>query len=139
MQVEAHPGFHAEVRSYIERVFGVSERALVAYKARKEERGFLDFADLEVRALDLLAKPEVAEAITSEFDLLLVDECQDTNPLQLALFLRLSKLVKGGTVLVGDPKQAIYGFRGSDPDLLEAVLALVRGQDGVLPPLTESR
>ena len=137
-QVESHPTLQAEVREYIELVFGVAERALAAYQVRKEERGFLDYADLEARALALLSNQTVAAAIAADYDLLLVDECQDTNPLQLAIFLRLSELVKGKTVLVGDPKQAIYGFRGSDPELLEAALAYVRQQGVVLPPLAKS-
>ena len=137
-QVEAHPALQAEVREYIELVFRVAERALSAYQARKEERGFLDYADLEGRALALLSNPTVAAAIAADYDLLLVDECQDTNPLQLAIFLRLSELVSVKTVLVGDPKQAIYGFRGSDPELLDAALAYVRQQGGVLAPLAKS-
>ena len=67
----------------------------------------------------------MAEVISEEFDLLVVDEFQDTNPIQLALFIRLAALVKHGAVWVGDVKQAIYGFRGSDPALMDAVLASV--------------
>src|SRR6202035_496299 len=62
------------------------------------------------------------EVIREEFDLLVVDEFQDTNPIQLALFIGLAALVKRCAVWVGDVKQAIYGFRGSDPDLIDAVL-----------------
>lgn len=137
-RVDEHPGVRADLQAYIELVFGVAERALSAYQARKEARGFLDYADLEVRALALLDHPTVAEAIAADYDLLLVDECQDTNPLQLAIFLKLSALIKGQTTFVGDPKQAIYGFRGSDPELLAAALAYVRQQGGELTPLAKS-
>lgn len=82
----------------------------------------LDFVDLEQRTLALLEQPEVANIIKEEFDLLVVDEFQDTNPIQLALFFRLAELVKNGAVWVGDAKQAIYGFRGSDPALMDAVI-----------------
>jgi ATP-dependent helicase/nuclease subunit A len=76
----------------------------------------------------LLEQPEVANVIREEFDLLVVDEFQDTNPIQLALFIRLAELVKLGAVWVGDVKQAIYGFRGSDPALMEAVIRNVKAQ-----------
>jgi ATP-dependent exoDNAse (exonuclease V) beta subunit len=64
----------------------------------------------------------VANVIKEEFDLLVVDEFRDTNPIQLAFFIRLAELVKHGAVWVGDAKQAIYGFRGSDPALMDAVI-----------------
>ena len=70
----------------------------------------------------------MAAVISEEFDLLVVDEFQDTNPIQLALFIRLAALVKRGAVWVGDVKQAIYGFRGSDPALMDAVLASVTSE-----------
>jgi ATP-dependent exoDNAse (exonuclease V) beta subunit len=133
--VEEHPSLRAEVRAYITTVFAITQRALSIYQARKEARGFLDFADLEVRALGLLQHPDVARALAEEYDLLLVDECQDTSPLQLALVFRLAELVRVRTVLMGDPKQAVYGFRGSDPELMAAALALVRNLGGALPPL----
>ena len=52
---------------------------------------------------------------------IMVDEFQDTSPIQLALFLKLNEFSQKGSVWVGDPKQAIYGFRGTDPELMEAV------------------
>lgn len=50
---------------------------------------------------------------------MVVDEFQDTSPIQLALFVRLAEFVKA-THWVGDTKQAIYGFRGADPALMQA-------------------
>src|SRR6185503_13415586 len=47
------------------------------------------------------------------------DEFQDTSPLQLAIFLRLADIAKR-SVWVGDQKQAIFGFRGTDPALMDA-------------------
>jgi len=51
----------------------------------------------------------------------MVDEFQDTSPIQLALFLKLSRLARR-SVWVGDPKQSIYGFRGAEPRLMKAVM-----------------
>ena len=83
----------------------------------KRERGLLDFADIEQLALRALNQDVVRDRLRDEIDLLLVDEFQDTNPMQLALFRELSKLAKR-TIFVGDVKQAIYGFRGCDPELV---------------------
>ncbi|MHC4820095.1 MAG: UvrD-helicase domain-containing protein [Planctomycetota bacterium] len=88
----------------------------------KEERGGLDFSDLERRALDLLREnDEVREEVRARFDHVLVDEYQDTNPVQE----RLLSLVRseGRQFVVGDPKQAIYGFRGADHRGFERALA----------------
>src|SRR5699024_7675896 len=59
--------------------------------------------------------------IRSRFRLLAVDEFQDTSPVQLALFLALSELVED-KIWVGDPKQAIYGFRDADPALMLGII-----------------
>jgi ATP-dependent helicase/nuclease subunit A len=125
---EEHPQLRADIEEYTTLLFEFAARALSTYQERKEERGLLDFVDLEQRTLELLQLPEVANVVSEEFDLLVVDEFQDTNPIQLALFIRLAALVKHGAVWVGDVKQAIYGFRGSDPALMDAVLASVTSE-----------
>ena len=55
-----------------------------------------------------------------------MDEFQDTSPLQLQLFTKFAELVEK-VVWVGDSKQAIYEFRGTDPELMKAVAAHVEG------------
>ncbi len=74
-----------------------------------------------MHALELLSLPEVREVLAEQLDLVLVDEFQDTSPLQLAIFLKLAELA-GQSVWVGDPKQAIFGFRGTDPALMDAAI-----------------
>ena len=81
----------------------------------------LDFGDQERLLLDLLDEPAVIAVLEDELDMLLVDEFQDTSPIQLALFLKLARCARV-TYWVGDIKQAIYGFRGSDAALMNAVL-----------------
>ena len=73
----------------------------------------------------------VATRIAGDIDLLLIDEFQDTSPIQLALFLRLATLVPE-CLLVGDTKQSIYGFRGADPALVETVATSLSGVSGAL-------
>lgn len=123
----SHPQLHADLRDYLVRMFQVCANALAHYRERKLGLGVVDFTDQEHLLLKLLDSPEVADVLRDELDLLLVDEFQDTSPIQLALFLKLSQLAKQ-TYWVGDIKQAIYGFRGSDTALMQAIL-------GALPQL----
>ena len=93
---------------------------------RKRASNFLDFSDLNHLAIKALTKEENGEIIPSEaahyyreyFYEIYVDEYQDNNNLQEYIL----KLIRGEDVYffrVGDVKQAIYGFRGSNPDLFE--------------------
>ena len=116
-----HPGLQADIRRYLEILFTLAAKSIAAYQALKAERGALDFVDQEHLLLRLLDHAEVRTVLADELDLLLVDEFQDTNPIQLALFLKLAEFAKK-VIWVGDIKQAIYGFRGSDTALMQEVL-----------------
>ncbi|MFC8363971.1 UvrD-helicase domain-containing protein [Streptomyces griseorubiginosus] len=76
-------------------------------------QGVLDYAELVHRAVLLARRPEVAEQLAAQYDAVLVDEYQDTDPAQVRL---LDALAGGGRTLVafGDPDQSIYAFRGAD-------------------------
>ena len=117
----SHPRLRADVAAYIRDVFELAARSLALYQTWKRERSLMDFDDLEAEALRLLDLPEVAGHLRDELRLVLVDEFQDTSPIQLAIFLRLSAL-SPRSIWVGDPKQTIFGFRGTDPALMEAVV-----------------
>lgn len=126
---DAHPQLHADVRDYLRHMFGICAAALDHYRARKLAMGVVDFTDQEHLLLRLLDDTEVAAVLRAELDLLLVDEFQDTSPIQLTLFLKLSRLARH-TYWVGDIKQAIYGFRGSDTELMQALIAALPGMGG---------
>lgn len=127
-----HPQFRADMAAHVRLVFRLAAKALETYAERKRLAGVLDFVDQEVLALQLLARPDVQERLRDELDLALVDEFQDTSPLQLAIFLALADLAKK-SVWVGDQKQAIYGFRGTDPALMGTALReLERPSDAAL-------
>ena len=83
------------------------------YLATLEFEGSLDYAELILRAAVLANDPRAGRALREAFRLIVVDEYQDTDPAQVAL---LRGLAGGGAqvVAVGDPDQAIYGFRGAD-------------------------
>ena len=92
-----------------------------SYQAEKARRGVLDFSDLEHFAVQLLtgqdgAPTELAQAWSARFAEVMVDEYQDTNQVQNAIFTAVSG---GGRKLfqVGDVKQSIYRFRLADPTI----------------------
>jgi len=79
------------------------------YSRLKKEKACLDYGDLEHLALKILRSDGVKEAMREKYKYVFVDEYQDVNPLQEEIL----SLVGGENVfLVGDGKQAIYGFRG---------------------------
>jgi DNA helicase-2/ATP-dependent DNA helicase PcrA len=85
-----------------------------AYDAALRRSSALDFDDLLVQPIRLLrSRPELGERYASQIRWLLVDEYQDTNPLQYALIRILSR-VHQNICCVGDEDQSIYGFRGAD-------------------------
>ncbi len=89
-----------------------------SYAQLKRDRGAVDFDDLELRARALLESHEsVLSAWAERFELLMVDEFQDTNPRQLAVVRALDR---GNLFTVGDELQAIYGFRHADVRLFRA-------------------
>jgi ATP-dependent helicase/nuclease subunit A len=88
------------------------ERYDIRYERAKRERSALDFEDLELAARDLLAGDEgLRDAYAGRFVAVLVDEFQDTNPLQNELLALLSR---DNLFRVGDENQSIYRFRHAD-------------------------
>jgi ATP-dependent exoDNAse (exonuclease V) beta subunit len=133
----AHPDLHSDLRAYLARQFDLAARVLEVYTQIKLERGVIDFTDQERLLLKLMDNPFVAETLRDELDLLMVDEFQDTSPIQLALFLRLTQFAKQ-VYWVGDIKQAIYGFRGSDTELMESILHELEALGGTKDKLDHS-
>ncbi|PSN17922.1 hypothetical protein C7271_15200 [filamentous cyanobacterium CCP5] len=87
-------------------------------QAAKYEQRFLDFNDLEVHALRALADPAVQDYYAQRWQVFLIDEFQDTNPIQGQLLERLT--AKAILTIVGDVKQSIYGFRRADVEVFKA-------------------
>jgi ATP-dependent helicase/nuclease subunit A len=89
--------------------------ATARYQDLKRASGSLDFADLLARARDLIANDAaVRQHLQRKFSRIFVDEFQDTDPIQAEMLLLLADNVPGKLFIVGDPKQAIYRFRGTD-------------------------
>ncbi|PPI85271.1 exodeoxyribonuclease V subunit beta [Marinobacter maroccanus] len=90
-------------------------------ESEKQKRSEMGFDDLLTRLDDALHGPrgdQLAATIRRQFPVALIDEFQDTDPVQYRIFDRIYDVAGGdhGTCLlmIGDPKQAIYGFRGAD-------------------------
>ena len=118
-------------------MFAIAGEAVARFQSIKTERGLIDYEDMEQPALRALDVPAVAERLDDELELLLVDEFQDTNPMQLALFMKLARFARK-VIFVGDVKQAIYGFRGSDPELVHCTLDAIRERGCSLDVLESS-
>ncbi len=124
-----HPRLHAQLRAMCQRLFDVARLGLSAYAEWKARRGLVDYIDMIDHALSLLDLPEVAAELKSRLSLLVVDEFQDSSPVQLALFTRLHTLC-GRSLWVGDRKQCIFEYAGADPLLMESVHQWVKEQSG---------
>lgn len=106
-------------QKYAKIIFSLASNWQEVYRKYKDEHHLIDFNDMEELFLKLLDNEEVQEDIKSRYTHLFVDEFQDSNPMQERIFQKLSGLLN--TTYVGDKKQAIYGFRGSDTELTAAV------------------
>ncbi len=125
----------------------LSRTLLSAYAAYKRRSGLADMADLERCALALLGDPLLAGWVQERLDLrvrhLLIDEFQDTSPLQWQALHGWLEGYAGagggasgqqppGVFIVGDPKQSVYRFRRAEPRVFEAARRFVRdGLGGV--------
>lgn len=115
----------AVLRRYTTALFDLVRRFASRYEEKKTARKILDFYDLEHGALRLLTvrgddglllPSPLAQELSGRFDEILVDEYQDTNAAQDAIFYAMSR--KGSNLFfVGDVKQSIYGFRQAMPEL----------------------
>ena len=119
------------------RLLSVARDVAHAYQARKQQVPALDFNDLLIHAKQLLTTPErkgLRSRLASQIRLLLVDEFQDTDPLQVELVKALcdQALTRGKLFFVGDYKQSIYRFRGADPGVFRELRDQIP-QQGRLP------
>lgn len=112
----------AKVKDCINRIFTIAGNWAKQFEDYKRTNNLLDFDDLEAKFLELLDKKAVQDDIKNSVKYLFVDEFQDSNPIQLEIFKKLSDLVQEKSYWVGDRKQAIYGFRGSDSSLTTNLL-----------------
>jgi ATP-dependent exoDNAse (exonuclease V) beta subunit len=122
--VRAHhesASFQGELLELQAALFELAAQAIEALSAEKAASRVLDFGDMLALAHRLLERPAVQEALRARLDLVLVDEFQDTSPIQLAVVAALGAVARR-SIWVGDRKQAIFAFQGSDPELMSAAI-----------------
>ena len=114
-------------------LYGFAVPFVKAYEAAKQQRGWLDFDDLILKARALLTRADVAQwvlfRLDGGIDHILVDEAQDTSPAQWDVIERLAQEFTAGEgsrenvrrtiFVVGDKKQSIYSFQGADPSAFD--------------------
>jgi len=125
--------------------------AIERYEQLKAAAGALDFIDLLARARDLIRSDEsVRRHLQAKFSRIFVDEFQDTDPIQADILLLLASgdpqvsdpdavhPIPGKLFIVGDPKQAIYRFRGTDVGTYWKVSRQIEARGGRVLQLTTS-
>ena len=119
------------------------------YDRLRHEAGSLNYQDLLMKAADLLRdKPQIRAYFRKRFTHLLVDEFQDTDPIQAEVMLLLTaesstrtdwhkcRPVAGALFVVGDPKQSIYRFRRADIATYNQVRRIIEGNGGRIVALS---
>ncbi|WP_016836564.1 UvrD-helicase domain-containing protein, partial [Herbaspirillum lusitanum] len=129
-------------------LFTAGRAYLDAYQEVKAEQRVFDFADLEWHAYRLLTNEESAAYLQSRLDArykhILLDEFQDTNPLQWCI-VRCWLDAYGGDAaqpsvfVVGDPKQSIYRFRRAEPRVFVAAREMLRAQGAAILRANQTR
>lgn len=118
------PADLAESARMAQRFLRVAAECDRAYRVVKNRNATLDFQDLLVRARDLLRdRADVREQLRRRFKFILIDELQDTDPVQMDLVELLcgGGMAGGKLFAVGDAKQSIYRFRGAEVTLFEGL------------------
>ncbi len=130
-------GAEIMVRQLNEAMFTIGPAVIDHYEAIKADRRAMDFSDLELHAWRLLTSDEQAAYLHARIDAryrhILIDEFQDTNPLQWHVVRAWLEAYDGdgqrpSVFIVGDPKQSIYRFRRAEPRVFEAARALLKQQ-----------
>jgi len=102
------------------------------YQERLGDLGMLDLDDLEVETLRLFNEnPGKCREYSDRFPWIFVDEYQDTNPIQVAILKKIMNADTDNICAIGDPDQAIYGFRGADVTNFHAFAGDFRGADRI--------
>ncbi|MBM7572932.1 UvrD-helicase domain-containing protein [Aquibacillus albus] len=125
---DRHPRLHEDLKHAMFALFHCAAEAMDTYAEEKGKRGLIDFTDQEALALKLLQDETYQERLKDRITEVFVDEFQDSSPLQIALNMQLREIADKAT-WVGDVKQAIYGFRGTDPELMNTAMESIPDLD----------
>lgn len=133
--VVSHPGPLQDACTNLTGLVTGAQAIMAGYAARKRDLGVIDYADMISGCEALLRQhPDVLASVLGEIDCVIIDEFQDTNPVQFALLWQLAARAPR-CLLVGDAKQSIMGFQGADPRLSQA---LAEANPGAVDPLRQN-
>ncbi len=120
-KLSCHPGPLEEAILHIKTLLQISIDTLQNYNDEKRKNALIDFSDMVHLANSVLNEDSWIEEMAATYDCLVIDEFQDTNPVQFALLWKFRQ--KGlPTLVVGDMKQSIMGFQGADASLFESLI-----------------
>lgn len=112
------------------------------YMEGKKIKGLVEFSDLLYYTSVLLDDKKVLDEIKNKYSHIMIDEFQDTNSYQKKIFYKISTdknlLDRKNLFVVGDPKQSIYGFRGSDLNVFKEVREDIEKTGGKIIELIEN-
>ncbi len=117
----SHPGPLEDACTHLRALVHGAQDAMAAYARAKAAAGLIDYADMISDTETMLRdQPDLLQAVIGEIDCVVIDEFQDTNPVQFAMLWRLARHAPR-CLIVGDTKQSIMGFQGADPRLSDAL------------------
>lgn len=105
-------------KNLVDTLFDLTNKVKLYFQLEKKKVEVIDFNDMEHFAYQLLQDPMIKEEMYNKYQMILVDEFQDTNELQekiIASFCHENNVFR-----VGDIKQSIYGFRQANPKIMQA-------------------
>ncbi len=122
-KLSSHPGPLEEAISHVSTILQISIDTLHDYNEEKRKNALIDFSDMVHIANSIMDEDAYIKEMAETYDCLVIDEFQDTNPIQFGL---LWKFRQAGlpTLIVGDLKQSIMGFQGADASLFESLIGL---------------
>ena len=132
-QLDDHPGPLEDAVFMARKLIDGSRQIIADYATMKRRLGVMDFSDMISGAENLLrGDGRVLNSVLGEIDCVVIDEFQDTNPVQFALLWMLARN-SPRAILVGDKKQSIMGFQGADVRLMEALTSQFENSVSHLP------
>lgn len=120
-KLSSHPGPLAEAIMHIQTLLHISIDTLENYNEEKRKNALIDYSDMVHIANSIMDQEAWIEEMAATYDCLVIDEFQDTNPIQFALLWKFRQYGLP-TLIVGDLKQSIMGFQGADASLFESLI-----------------
>lgn len=120
----------------------IYEAIYQTYRLYRTENSLIDFQDAQLYAHELVQQPLIAQSLATQYPHILIDEFQDTDPLQWDILQAITQYPHAPRVrlfAVGDIKQSIYSFRGAKPHIFSEVMASMQSTpDSQVVTLTDN-